>query len=73
LGTRDFGAGLARAGEDARFAFRMFRRHPGIYAAIVLTLAVGIGAASTMFTVLHSVLLQPLPYPDADRLAGPLL
>src|SRR5688572_9505699 len=54
--------------QDARYAVRLLWRHPVFTAAAVLTLALGIGANTAMFAVLHGVVLQPLPYPDADRL-----
>jgi len=54
---------------DIRFAAHSFRKSPGLTAAIVISLALGIGANTAMFSVVYSVLLKPLPYPDADRLA----
>ncbi len=51
-----------------RFAIRVFVRSPGLTITIVLTLAVGIGANSAMFAAIDSVLLRPLPFPEADRL-----
>jgi putative ABC transport system permease protein len=60
--------------DDARrnlaYAVRTLRRSPGYAAAIVLILAVGIGANSAMFTVLDGVVLKPLGYPDPDRIVG---
>jgi len=54
---------------DVRYAFRMLRRKSGVTAIIILTLAIGIGGNTAIFSLVHSVLLQPLPYPHADRLA----
>jgi putative ABC transport system permease protein len=53
---------------DLRFALRSFLRTPGFSAVSVLTLALGIGATTAIFSVVHGVLLRPLPYPDADRI-----
>jgi predicted permease len=53
---------------DARQALRVLRQNPAFGAAAILTLAIGIGANSAMFSVIHHVLLQPLAYPDSDSL-----
>jgi putative ABC transport system permease protein len=54
--------------QDIRFAARLMRRNPGFTAAAVLTLALGIGANTAIFTVIKTVVLAPLPYPQADRI-----
>jgi predicted permease len=55
-------------GRELRFALRRLRAEPGFSLAALLTLALGIGAAVAIFTVVDGVMLRPLPYPEPDRL-----
>jgi len=55
---------------DARLAFRRLRRSPGFAFTVLLTLAIGIGANTAVFSVIENILLKPLPYPDSGRLAA---
>jgi putative ABC transport system permease protein len=56
--------------QDLRIAARSLARRPGFAAGAVLTLALGIGAATSIFSVVHGVLLRPLPYPGAERIVS---
>lgn len=53
---------------DVHYALRTFRRMPAFTAVATITLALGIGATTAMFTLVNSILLRPLPYPQSDRL-----
>src|SRR5579863_5698084 len=54
--------------KDWKHAFEMFRKNPGFTIAAVSALALGIGANTAIFSVVNTVLIKPLTYPDADRL-----
>src|SRR5215471_9644538 len=59
-------------GGDIRYGLRALRRNPGFAAVAVLSLALGIGATTAMFSLIYAVLLHPFPYAGADRIMNPL-
>jgi putative ABC transport system permease protein len=59
---------IENAGRDLRYGFRLLRRSPGFASITVVTIALGIGATSAIFSVVNAVALKPLPYPRSERL-----
>ncbi|HEX2311464.1 MAG TPA: hypothetical protein VHH91_12200, partial [Vicinamibacterales bacterium] len=54
--------------QDVRHAFRVLKQTPVVTAAAILTLALGVGGNTAVFSVVHAVILRPLPYPNPDTL-----
>jgi predicted permease len=55
---------------DVKYAFRRLKKTPGFTATVILTLALGIGANTAVFSVVNSILIRPLPYPRSEELTG---
>ena len=60
---------LTSLAQDLRFGARSFRRNPGFSATVLVTLALGIGVGTAVFSIVNAVLLKPLPFRDPDRVA----
>ena len=68
VAASDTALGLDSIWADIRYAFRQMRRSPGFTLAAILTLALGLGATTAMFSIVNGVLLTPLKLPEPDRL-----
>jgi putative ABC transport system permease protein len=58
-------------GADLRFTGRLFRKNPGVSLIAIVSMALGIGASSAIFSLVYAVLLDPYPYKNADRIVAP--
>src|SRR5947207_13886138 len=58
---------MGTLGQDVRYALRNLRKAPGFAVVAIITLALGIGASTAIFSVIDNILMEPFPYPDAQR------
>src|SRR5687767_9174755 len=61
---------MASIWQDLRYGLRGLRKQPGFAALAMIALALGIGASTTIFSVIHNVLLDPFPYTDAEKVVA---
>jgi len=61
-------ASIDRLGQDLCYACRLLRRFPGFTFTAIVVIAIGIGANSAIFSLVDTLLLRPLPYPQSDRI-----
>ena len=66
-GSRTGGCEMETLGQDIRYALRNLGKTPGFAVIAMLTLALGIGASTAIFSVIDNVMMEPFPYPDAQR------
>jgi putative ABC transport system permease protein len=57
--------------QDVRYGFRSMRKNPGFFVIAILTLALGIGSSNAVFSLVNTILLKPLPYPNTSRIVMP--
>src|SRR5437763_15278655 len=61
------GVAMETLGQDIRYALRNLGKSPGFAVVAIITLALGIGASTAIFSVIDNVMMEPFPYPDAQR------